>query len=36
MFDRLKIWAFNQNPVFWENVSVALFVIFIGIMVGVN
>lgn len=36
MFDRLKVWAYNQNPMFWENVGVALFVIVIGIVVGVN
>ena len=36
MFDRMILWAYNQNPVFWESISVAVFIIFIVIMIGVN
>jgi hypothetical protein len=36
MLDRFKIWAINQNPVFWENVSIVAFIIFIGFILGVN
>ena len=36
MLDRFKIWAINQNPMFWENVSIVAFIIFIGFILGVN
>jgi hypothetical protein len=35
MFEKLKVWMYSQSPSLWENVAIAMFVVFI-VIVGVN
>ncbi len=36
MFDRMILWSYNQNPLFWEAVSLSTLSLFINVILGVN
>lgn len=35
MFDRIALWAYNQNPILWESITLSILSLFITV-VGVN